>query len=61
MIYSKKSSQADSLAAGLLSLGIKRGDRVGMWGPNTVEWVITQYGTARAGIILVSMTNKLLW
>lgn len=48
------SEQADQLAAGLLSLGLKKGDRVGMWGPNSQEWVVTQYGTARAGFILVS-------
>lgn len=45
--------QADRLAAGLLSLGLKKGDRVGMLGPNSREWVITQYATARAGLILV--------
>ena len=40
--------QADRLAAALLSLGLKKGDRVGMWAPNCKEWVITQYATARA-------------
>ncbi|PVD34463.1 hypothetical protein C0Q70_05738 [Pomacea canaliculata] len=48
-------TQADQLAAGLLSLGLKKGDRVGMWGPNSQEWVVTQYGTARAGFILVNI------
>lgn len=47
--------QADHLAAGLLSLGLKKGDRVGIWGPNSREWVITQYATARAGLVLVSV------
>jgi fatty-acyl-CoA synthase len=47
--------QADRFAAGLLELGLKKGDRVGIWGPNSPEWVITQYATARAGLILVSV------
>ena len=44
----------DDLAAGLLAMGLTRGDRVGMWGPNMREWVITQFATAKAGLILVS-------
>lgn len=47
--------KADKLAAGLKKLGIKKGDRVGIWGPNSQEWVITQYATSRAGIILVNI------
>ncbi|XP_066283049.1 medium-chain acyl-CoA ligase ACSF2, mitochondrial-like [Branchiostoma lanceolatum] len=45
----------DQLAAGFVALGLKRGDRVGMWGPNTLEWVLTQFATARAGLIMVSI------
>ena len=44
----------DDLATGLLAMGLKRGDRVGMWGPNMKEWVITQFAAAKAGLILVS-------
>ena len=50
--------QVDNLAAGLLAMGLKRGDRVGIWGPNMREWVITQFATAKAGLILV---GKKLW
>uniref|UniRef100_A0A8B9L7G2 Medium-chain acyl-CoA ligase ACSF2, mitochondrial n=1 Tax=Astyanax mexicanus TaxID=7994 RepID=A0A8B9L7G2_ASTMX len=42
-------------AAGLVALGLKKGDRLGMWGPNTYEWVVIQYATAKAGIIMVSV------
>lgn len=45
--------QVDRLAAGLLALGLKPGDRVGVWGPNTYEWILTQFATAKAGVILV--------
>ena len=48
-------SAADDLAAGLLALGLEKGDRVGIWAPNCAEWTITQFATARAGMILVSI------
>jgi fatty-acyl-CoA synthase len=48
-------SKADELAAGLLALGLRRGNRVGIWAPNRHEWVITQFATARIGLILVNI------
>lgn len=48
-------TQADKLAAGLLSLGVERGDRVGIWSHNCPEWILLQYATARAGMILVNV------
>lgn len=45
--------QIDSLATGLLRLGIKPGDRVGIWSPNNIEWCLTQYATAKIGAIMV--------
>ncbi|XP_055894277.1 medium-chain acyl-CoA ligase ACSF2, mitochondrial-like isoform X2 [Biomphalaria glabrata] len=48
-------NKVDMLAAGFKTLGIRHGDRVGVWGPNSIEWVLTQYGTARAGNILVNI------
>ncbi len=47
--------RSDEVAAGLLALGIQRGDRVGIWAPNCVEWLLTQFGTARIGAILVNI------
>jgi len=47
--------EVDVLAAGLASLGIVRGDRVGIWSPNRVEWLLTQFATARIGAILVNV------
>jgi fatty-acyl-CoA synthase len=43
----------DRLATGLLALGIQPGDRVGIWGPNSYEWVLTQFATAKIGAIMV--------
>ena len=56
--------QAEQLASGLIALGLKKGDRVGLLAPNCAEWVITQFGTALAGIIQVNInpayrTNEL--
>ncbi|CAG5897859.1 unnamed protein product [Menidia menidia] len=45
----------DKAATGLLALGLKRGDRLGVWGPNIYEWILFQFASAKAGIILVSL------
>lgn len=45
--------QVDKAASGLLSIGLCKGDRLGMWGPNSYAWVLIQLATAQAGIILV--------
>ena len=47
--------EVDVLAAGLTTLGIVRGDRVGIWSPNRVEWLMTQFATARIGAVLVNV------
>ena len=51
--YSELQQRVDQLAAGLISLGIEPGDRVGIWGPNSAEWVLTQLATAKMGAIMV--------
>jgi fatty-acyl-CoA synthase len=51
--WSQYLREIDRLAAGLLSLGIMPGDRVGIWSPNRVEWCLTQFATARIGAIMV--------
>lgn len=47
--------RVDRLAAGLLSIGVYKGDRVGIWSPNRPEWVLAQFATARIGAILVNI------
>ena len=47
--------RADALAAGLLALGLRPGDRVGVWGPNSAQWALAQFATARAGLIQVNI------
>ncbi|KAM4715467.1 medium-chain acyl-CoA ligase ACSF2, mitochondrial [Anableps anableps] len=53
--YAEFQQDVDRAAAGLLALGLSKGDRLGMWGPNTYEWILFQFATAKAGIILVSV------
>jgi fatty-acyl-CoA synthase len=53
--YDELAERVDSLAAGLLSYGLRPGDRVGIWSPNRAEWVVTQFATAKAGLILVNI------
>lgn len=53
--YAELREEVDALAAGFLALGLKPGDRVGIWSPNNAEWVITQFATAKAGLILVNI------
>ncbi len=53
--YRRFSEAVDALAAGLVALGITKGDRVGIWSPNKPEWVVTQFATARIGAILVTI------
>ena len=48
-------ARVDAVAAGLLERGLKPGDRVGIWAPNCAEWVIVQFATAKAGLILVNI------
>ena len=53
--YRELGEKVDALAAGLLALGLEPGDRVGIWSPNNAEWVLTQFATAKAGLVLVNI------
>ena len=47
--------QAEQAAAGFVRLGVRKGDRVGIWSPNRSEWLLTQFATARIGAVLVNI------
>jgi fatty-acyl-CoA synthase len=53
--YADLKSRVDAMAAGLLSLGLTPGDRIGIWAPNCAEWTVTQFASATAGLILVNI------
>ena len=53
--YRELAAEVNALALGLVSLGIGKGDRVGIWAPNRAEWTFLQYATAKIGAILVNI------
>ncbi|PAV88172.1 hypothetical protein WR25_19746 [Diploscapter pachys] len=53
--YLQVLKDAERLATGLIHLGIEKGDRIGIWGPNSYEWIVTQFATALGGMILVNI------
>jgi fatty-acyl-CoA synthase len=53
--YRQFRDEANKVAAGLIALGLKPGDRIGIWSQNNAEWVLTQFATAKAGLILVNI------
>ncbi|BCH23248.1 AMP-binding protein [Mesorhizobium sp. L-8-3] len=53
--WDQLAAEVDAFAGGLLSLGLGKGDRVGIWSPNRWEWLVTQYATARIGVVLVNI------
>jgi len=55
LTYAELNARVDALAAGLLAIGLRPGERVGIWSPNNLEWILTQFATAKAGLILVNI------
>lgn len=53
--YSELLTEVDRAARGFLALGVKRGDRIGIWSANVAEWMVTQYAAAKVGAILVNI------
>ena len=53
--YRELGEKVDAFAAGLVALGLRPGERIGIWSPNNAEWVVTQFATAKAGLILVNI------
>jgi fatty-acyl-CoA synthase len=53
--YRELQREANRLASALLELGLKPGERVGIWSHNNAQWLLTQIATAKAGIVLVNI------
>lgn len=53
--FDELKSSVDRLACGLIRLGLKPGDRIGIWSQNSLEWVLTQFATAKAGLVMVNI------
>jgi fatty-acyl-CoA synthase len=55
LTYRELAAEVDHLAAGLAALGFGRGDRIGVWSTNDIEWLLLQLATARIGVVLVNI------
>ena len=53
--YRELGAAVDLLARALIAAGLEPGDRLGVWSPNCAEWVLVQYATAKAGVIMVNI------
>jgi len=53
--YKEFLAKVNEAARAFLAIGVKRGDRVGIWAPNRYEWTVTQFATAKIGAILVNI------
>jgi fatty-acyl-CoA synthase len=55
LTYAELRQKVDALACGLIRLGLQPGERIGIWSQNNVEWALTQFATAKAGLVLVNI------
>ncbi len=53
--YAELKAEVDRVARGLMTLGVQKGNRVGIWSANNAEWMVAQYATAQIGAILVNI------
>jgi fatty-acyl-CoA synthase len=53
--YQQLKTRVDCIAKALLARGFNKGDRVGIWSTNNIEWLLLQLATARVGVILVNI------
>ena len=53
--WTQLAEQVNRYARAMMALGLKKGERLGIWAPNCAEWCITQFASAKAGIILVNI------
>ncbi len=55
LTYAALRQKVDALACSLIRLGLKPGERIGIWAQNRLEWTLTQFATAKAGLVLVNI------
>ncbi|MEF9864155.1 MAG: AMP-binding protein [Christensenellaceae bacterium] len=56
--YQEFNEITDKVARGLMGMGIKKGDKVAIWATNYVEWIVTQFATAKMGAVLVTVNTN---
>ena len=55
LTFAQFDREVERVARGLIACGLKPGERIGIWAPNCVEWLLTMFGAARAGLVLVNV------
>lgn len=61
LTFKSLKEKAEDFAAGLTAIGFEKGDRLGIWAPNCLEWIITQYATALIGVIQVCSDMNIMY
>jgi len=55
LTYAEFAAETDRFAKAFVATGVEHGERVGIWSPNSLEWVLAQYATAKIGAVLVNV------
>jgi fatty-acyl-CoA synthase len=55
LTFAQFDSEVERVARGMIACGLKPGERIGIWAPNGIEWLLTMFGAARAGLVLVNI------
>ena len=58
MTYGEMGRRVADFAKGLLRLGIKKGDKVGIWLSNRPEWAIAEFAVAQVGAVMVPLSTR---
>ena len=59
LTFRELATQARAAAAALTTAGIRKGDRVAIWAPNSAEWIVAALGVASSGAVLVPLNTRL--
>jgi HIP---CoA ligase len=57
--YEQLGAHVERAAAGCLAAGVQAGDRVAVWAPNTLDWIVSALGAVTAGAVLVPVSTRL--
>jgi len=55
--YKEFDERVNILAKGLLAIGIKKGDHVGIWAKNVPDWLTFMFATSKIGVVLVTVNT----
>ncbi|MEV0735333.1 FadD3 family acyl-CoA ligase [Streptomyces sp. NPDC050549] len=56
--YAELGARVERAAAACLAAGVEVGDRVGIWAPNSLDWIVSALGAVSAGAVLVPLNTR---